>query len=247
MLIFGQNIIRKTAMAPPPIIDESAQDSRRAKLRIGVAAALLITAIGILTVLNQRRDEQAPEEPETEKTVEQASISSEDMEAPAAIPEDATLTTTSPLPEETAVVAPPPPPVPGKLPDMAPVTATKTTAAPTLEEESTGASPSALYVASAAKALGKAEMSVATVRPQPQALIQSPQPLPSAPKSFEVQLGVFTDLDNAKQLQTKLAQQGIPSHTETRVQIGPFKSRMEAERAKVKLKALGISAVVLGK
>lgn len=247
MLIFGQNIIRKTAMAPPPIIDESAQDSRRAKLRIGVAAALLITAIGILTVLNQRRDEPAPEEPKTEKTVEQASISSEDMEAPAAIPEDATLTTTSPLPEETAVVAPPPPPVPGKLPDMAPVTATKTTAGPTLEEESTGASPSALYVASAAKALGKAEMSVATVRPQPQALIQSPQPLPSAPKSFEVQLGVFTDLDNAKQLQTKLAQQGIPSHTETRVQIGPFKSRMEAERAKIKLKALGISAVVLGK
>lgn len=246
MLIFGQNIIRKTAMAPPPIIDESAQDSRRAKLRIGVAAALLVTAIGILTVLNQRRDEQAPEEPETEKTVEQASISSEDMETSAAIPEDATLTTTPPLPEEAAVVAPPPPPVPGKLPDIAPVTGIKTIAGPTLEEESTGASPSAPYVASAAKALGKAEMSVATVRP-PQTLLQSPQALPPAPKSFEVQLGVFTDLDNAKQLQTKLAQQGIPSHTETRVQIGPFKSRMEADRARAKLKAIGISAVVLGK
>lgn len=234
-------------MAPPPIVDESAQDSRRAKLRICVAAALLITAIGILAVLNQRKDEQAPEEPEIEKTVEQASISSEDMEAPAAATENVALTTTPPLPEEAAVIVPPPPPVPGKLPDIAPVTGTKITAGPTLEEESTGANSSAPYVASAAKALGKAEMSVATVRPQAQALAQPPHPLPSAPKSFEVQLGVFTDLDNAKHLQTKLAQQGIPSHTETRVQIGPFKSRMEAERAKAKLKALGISAVVLGK
>ena len=145
-------------MAPPPIIDESAQDSRRAKLRIGVAAALLITAIGILAALNQRRDEPAPDEPETEKTVEQASISSEDMEAPAAATENVALTTTPPLPEEAAVVVPPPPPVPGKLPDIAPVTGTKITAGPTLEEESTGASSSAPYVASAAKALGKAEM-----------------------------------------------------------------------------------------
>ena len=76
--------------------------------------------------------------------------------------------------------------------------------------------------------------------------MQAPVP-PITCYGSEVQLGVFTDLDNAKHLQTKLAQQGIPSHTETRVQIGPFKSRTEAERAKEKLKSLGMSAVVLGK
>ena len=69
---------------------------------------------------------------------------------------------------------------------------------------------------------------------------------PLAAKSFDVQLGVFTDIENAKQLQAKLAHHGIPSHTETRVQIGPFKSREEADRAREKLNKLGISAVVRG-
>lgn len=71
--------------------------------------------------------------------------------------------------------------------------------------------------------------------------------MPAAPKAFEVQLGVFTDLDNVKQFQAKLAQHGIPSHTETRVQIGPFKTRTEADRAREKLKTLGIPAVIVGK
>ena len=66
------------------------------------------------------------------------------------------------------------------------------------------------------------------------------------PKAFEVQLGVFSDMENAKQLQAKLAEHGIPSHTETRVQVGPFKTRAEAEQARAKLKALGISAVIAG-
>jgi len=89
------------------------------------------------------------------------------------------------------------------------------------------------------------------------AAVQSPARSPStaasssptaslAPKSYAVQLGVFTDIDNAKQLQSKLAEHGIPSHTETRVQIGPFKSREEADRAREKLKKLGIAAVIRG-
>lgn len=241
-------------MAPPPIIEERNQDGHRAKVRIGIAAALLVTAIGILTVLNQRRTEQAVEEPEAEQTTEQASLSSEDMEAPAAMPEDAVPTITPPQPEAATATIPPPPPVPGKLPDaLAP--SGKATAGPALEEESSGASPAMPYVASAAKTLGKPGMSVAAVQsPAPSPVpttrppvMQTPTPVAPAPKAFEVQLGVFTDIDNAKQLQSKLAQHGIPSHTETRVQIGPFKSRAEADRAREKLKSLGITAVILGK
>jgi DedD protein len=254
MLIFRANISEKTVMAPPPIIEERNQDGHRAKVRIGVAVALLVTAIGILTVLNQRRTEQVVEETQAEQSVEQVSLSSEDMEAPAAIPEDA-VPLTPPPPEEVAAIEPPPPPVPGQLPDALTAPSGKSTVGPVLEEESSGASPAMPYIASAVKTLGKPGMSVAAV--QSPALNQAsvapasgnPTPTPTAlaPKAFEVQLGVFTDIDNAKQLQAKLAQHGIPSHTETRVQIGPFKSRVEADRAREKLKSLGITAVILGK
>lgn len=244
---------RKTIMAPPPIIEERNQDGHRAKVRIGVAAALLVTAIGILSILNQRRAEQAVEDPRTEQVSEQPSLSSQDMEAPATIPEDAVPAITPPQPED--VTAAPPPPVTGKLPDTLTAPSGKSMVGPVLEEESSGASAAMPYIASAAKALGKPGMSVAAVQSPtasqtpsaPPPTIQTSTPVAPLPKAFEVQLGVFTDIDNAKQLQSRLAQHGIPSHTETRVQIGPFKSRAEADRAREKLKSLGITAVILGK
>jgi DedD protein len=232
---------QKKAMSPPPLIDERKQDSHRAKVRIGVAAALLVTAIGILTILNQRRAEQPLEAPEAEQTAEQESISSADMETSSAIPAE---NPASPLQlAADAVTEPPPPPIPGSLPNAVTSHGSKPAAGPELSEESAGINPSVSYVASAGQALGKPAMSAAAV--QSPALQARPPSL--QPKAFEVQLGVFTDIDNAKQLQARLAQHGIPSHTETRVQIGSFKSRDEADRAREKLKALGVSAVVLGK
>lgn len=239
-------------MAPPIIDNRNKQDSHRAKVRIGVAVALLVTAIVILTVLNQRRSEKTAEEPELPPAIEQPSLSSAEMEAPAAEPEELPAAAPSEA-EETTAVEPPPPPVPGKLPETATAPAGKAVTTPAVEEESAGASPAQPYVASAVKTLSKPRMSATAVQSpaaptQPSAPpLQSPPPKPLAPKVFEVQLGVFTDIDNAKQLQTKLAEHGIPSHTETRVQVGPFKTREEADRAREKLKKLGIGAVVLGK
>lgn len=233
------------------MIDErNKQDSHRAKVRIGVAAALLVTAIVILTVLNQRRAEKVVEEPELPAMMAQTSLSSTDIEAPAAIPEEAPINTAEP--EASVAATPPPPPVPGELPHTAASPLKKDSATPVVEEESAGASLAAPpFVATAAKTLSKPQMSAAAVQ-SPAGTAQSTAPTPAqskslAPKVFEVQLGVFTDIDNAKQLQMKLAASGIPSHTETRVQIGPFKSREEADRAREKLKKLGISSVVLGK
>lgn len=54
-------------------------------------------------------------------------------------------------------------------------------------------------------------------------------------------------MDNVRQLQNRLAQLDIASHTETRVQIGPFKTRAEAEKARKNLESHSISAVILGK
>jgi DedD protein len=58
-------------------------------------------------------------------------------------------------------------------------------------------------------------------------------------------LGVFSDYANAQQLQERLARNGIKSYTETRLSVGPFQNKAEADQAYAKLRSMGISAVVV--
>jgi DedD protein len=82
---------------------------------------------------------------------------------------------------------------------------------------------------------------------------QESRPLPAertpAPprlfSGFAVQAGVFADAQHAEELRAKLTLNGIPSTMEARVQVGPFKTREEAEAARQKLKALGIDGILL--
>jgi DedD protein len=68
-------------------------------------------------------------------------------------------------------------------------------------------------------------------------------------EAFVFQLGVFANPDNVKQVRERAASVGIKSYTEqvkgqqgeqTRVRAGPFSSRGSAEKARDKLKALGM-------
>ena len=68
-------------------------------------------------------------------------------------------------------------------------------------------------------------------------------------QAYIVPLGAFSNPDNAKQVQDRAASAGIKSYTEslksppgehTRVRAGPFKSRDAAEKARDKLKSLGL-------
>ena len=70
-----------------------------------------------------------------------------------------------------------------------------------------------------------------------------------AVEAFVVPLGVFANPDNAKQVRERAATAGIKSYTEqvkvqqgeqTRVRAGPFASRGAAEKARGKLKSLGM-------
>jgi len=60
-----------------------------------------------------------------------------------------------------------------------------------------------------------------------------------AARHFLVQVGVFSNHTNAEELVTKLHEAGIPAQIESRVQVGPFASRAEADAARAKLKAMG--------
>ena len=68
-------------------------------------------------------------------------------------------------------------------------------------------------------------------------------------EAFVVSLGVFANPDNAKQVRDRAASAGVKSYAEqvkvqqgeqTRVRAGPFASRSAAEKARDKLKSLGM-------
>lgn len=71
------------------------------------------------------------------------------------------------------------------------------------------------------------------------------KPAPATGKAYVVQVGVFMSPANAQALQRQLVKAGIPAHTETRVQLGPFQDRREAETALAKVKKLGVNAVLV--
>jgi DedD protein len=72
---------------------------------------------------------------------------------------------------------------------------------------------------------------------------------PKTAQTFVFQLGVFANADNAKQVRDRATAAGVKSYTEqikgqqgeqTRVRAGPFPSRSAAEKARDKLKSLGM-------
>ena len=64
-------------------------------------------------------------------------------------------------------------------------------------------------------------------------------------KAYMIQVGVFTSPANAQALQKQLKRAGIDAHLETRVQLGPFKDKHDAEKALARAKKLGINAVLV--
>lgn len=63
--------------------------------------------------------------------------------------------------------------------------------------------------------------------------------------SHLLQAGVFSNYQKAEELHALLTLNGIPSTLETRVQVGPFTSKAEADAARAKLKSLGIESLML--
>ena len=91
----------------------------------------------------------------------------------------------------------------------------------------------------------------APARPTARVLEAKTTQAPSVPtpqrlfSGFLVQAGVFTNPQRAEELHAKLTLSGVPSTLETRVQVGPFRTRQEAEAAQIKLRELGIESVLV--
>lgn len=95
--------------------------------------------------------------------------------------------------------------------------------------------------------------------PAPAAKPPAPAPVPAAttaPASsrFIVQVGAFAEASAVREARAKLEKLGLPSYTQvvetangqrTRVRVGPFTSREDADKAAAKVKAAGLAAAVL--
>lgn len=245
-------------MASPPVLDDPNHSARRAKTRIAVAGVLLAIAIGGLTLLNRRQPADNAEVPLPQK---QQSISSGESAPPTKEPSPTQITSQDQEPPPAPPVetpTPPPPPVepppPPQVTNPQPIKNTPPPAPP-IKIPAHGSPVPSEPVAPSEKPAGKAAAAPARKSDDSAAQKPTPTPVPPAPlpavkpggvpRSFDVQVGVFTDMENAKQLQTKLAEHGIPSHTETKLQVGPFNTKAEADAAREKLQALGIGSVVV--
>lgn len=80
------------------------------------------------------------------------------------------------------------------------------------------------------------------------------QAQPKTPNSFAVQIGVYSEMTNVKQLQEKLKQAGYKSHIETlntpkgekfRIRVSSFHSRQDAASALEKIQAAGLPGMVI--
>lgn len=143
--------------------------------------------------------------------------------------------------------APPAAPAPEAQPELQ-AEAPPPPAPPAVPEQT--ASPSITRPASPAAAghLRRAPQSAAENDRAPEKHVLPVQPRPTekaAPRQYVFQMGVFNDVANAQQLNDKLKAGGVPSRIEARVQVGPFKTREEAEAARQKLIELGIQPGIL--
>lgn len=152
----------------------------------------------------------------------------------------------------TGQVAPPPP-----ARAEAPAAAAPPAAAPATAPPAPATAPPAAAAPAASPAPPGAPRPPAQA-PQP----TRPPPAAAAPAAadaaaaqrFVVQVGAFADRAAMQEMRTRVERLGLSTYTQvvetaagarTRVRVGPFPSRDEAERAAARLRAAGITAVVL--
>ena len=93
------------------------------------------------------------------------------------------------------------------------------------------------------------------------ALLEGRSPVAEAPKAdaakqgrFIVQVGAFADATKANEVRSKLERSGLKTYTQTvdtkdgkrtRVRVGPYEQRGDADKAAARIKGLGLAASVL--
>lgn len=215
--------------------EQEIQFKKRARRRLVGAIALVLLMIVLLPMLLQDRVAQTPKDEVVISIPSQASqLDSKTDEALGNLAD-----TAQPDPAETSAMNLPssamPPLSEGKTPEI---------------EPSEPSAPVAQVVAKPAELPPVKETKSAPKEQEPTKVDK-----PLATGNFYVQIGVFSNLEKVKQLQSKLNESALnsttelietPKGTKTRLRVGMFSSKSDAEAALVKVKALGLSDAVVG-
>jgi DedD protein len=249
-----------------PQEEQSDDVKKRAIRRVAAAVVLALAAAGGLTMMSHG-NKPAPQPQQTVLPAEPAAAPEQPASAVEPVaPEPQPASTVAETPPEitaapTTKTPPPPPLVINNAPppaSEAPHKAVKPRAAQELVVTTKESVREALTKANITPVPAKPAEAKKAIEPQKAAepaksakpAEKAPPPAPiqsiqAAVKGFAVQLGVFSNPANAIQMQEKLAQSNIKSYTETRLNVGPFQNKAEAEQALAKVRSLGINAVVV--
>lgn len=219
-------------MAAENGMPENEDVRKKALLRLSIAGVVTAAALAGLWWLDQGGGR---EKPAPTQTTSPAPI------VPAT-PPDTVPPPTEPTAPDTAGPAQPETPAEEKPVQAAPATPSEPPPPPKVNN-----GPKAPQAASQASQAGPATtrpVAPAPAQPVPPATRPSTTPTVPAGQGFVVQLGVFSNPDNAREMVEKLNKKGIRAHLEARVQLGPFLNRQEAEKAQAEMRNLGYSALV---
>lgn len=234
--------------------DDNARIRRRLVWRMGFACLMIVVLLGSLALfdyLTTRPDET--EEALPPRFTEPVPVPGKSTPEALArgpvvpMPDERSEDLPPSVPESTEAPSIPPPPDPTPDPEVATLPA-----APAARSSSR---PAPAVPSAAPRAEQRGNPSVAgsaapsrSAAPDPNAVPASASPKPSSTltrrlSGYTLQAGVFADPRRAEDVHARLVQEGIPAILETRVLVGPFKNRAEAESARAKMRGMGIDAM----
>lgn len=227
-------------MAEENSLEESGDIRRKALTRLGIAGIVTALALGALWWLDNSSKPAAKP-----KSVAPAPIVTAPVQVPTPGPElteqpSPLAEPSTPPPEENPAApspetaeAPPPPSV-----HNAPAKVTAT-AKPTNQPI-----PAARTTQTAQSLPTQPVAPPAAAAPAPAATVANTAPSHASSAGYAVQAGIFSNPDNAKELASRLNAAGIHAYVETRVQVGPFANRAEAEKARLIMDKMGIKGLI---
>lgn len=245
----------------PPVAESIEAMRRRARHRlIGAVVLVLVGVIGFPLLFDTQPRPVAVDIP--------IEIPDRNKAKPLPVPEVAPVTEKAaekpaPSPQAPAVAVAPPPPAPAASARVAakpPVEAAPkpAAAAPQAKAEP---KPEARPVAPKPEAKppepkpAEAKAAPADDGARARALLEGKDPEADAPGArFVVQVGAYGDADKAREARQKLERAGLKTYVHvaetkdgkrTRVRVGPFATRAEADRAAEKIKGLDLPAAIL--
>lgn len=237
-----------------PILQQEEQRRLRVQLiwRLGFAVALIAGVLAVIAWLDRERE--APTTPVLEASLpvriappmEMASEAA--SEVAAEIPETEEIASEIAT-EETASEPDTASAIATAIPTTTP-SATPTLIASRRTAPSTSPQPGHLAVRAVATparpliVLPQKPSMAEVVRPSALPRPSMPAHPPISASQYTVQAGSFLHASNAEKLLQQLQGAGIPAYLETRVQIGPFANKAEADAAMAKLRKMGISPVL---